>query len=89
MRELDLSKKADIEKLFSAGEKVYGKIKNQYESKYNGRYLAIDPESKQVYMGKDCAEALVLATKKQPDKLFFILKVGFDVAETSMSPILI
>lgn len=86
MSNLDLSQKADIEKLACDGKKVYEKIKNQYEPKYNGKYLAIEPESGEAFMHNDAAYAMIKAKKKYPERLFFVLKIGCEVAETSLSP---
>ena len=89
MSNLDLSKKADIEKLTSAGKKVYEKIKNQYEPKYNGKYLAIEPESGEAFIHDAAAYAMIMAKKKYPESLFFVLKIGSEAAFTSISPILL
>ncbi len=89
MSNLDLSKKVNIEKIASDGQKVYEKIKNRYESEYNGKFLAIEPESGSVFMAIDAANALVKAKKKYPERLFFLLKIGFDAAFSSISPILL
>ncbi len=82
MTNLDLYKKTDMERLASDGQKVYEKIKDQYEPRYNGKYLAIEPKSGDIFMANDAAQALVKAEKKYPDKLFFVLKIGFTAAET-------
>ncbi len=89
MGNLDLSRKADIEKLASIGKKVYEKIKDQYEPKNNGKYLAIEPESGEAFMHDDAAYAMIKAQKKYPKRLFFVLKIGCEAAFTSMSPILL
>lgn len=84
-KSVNLLKKTNLEKLASDGQKVYGKIKAQYEPKYNGKFLAIEPESGEVFMADDAAYALVKAEKKHPEKLFYVLKIGFTAAETVAS----
>lgn len=79
---VDLYKKVNVQKLADEGSKVYEKIKSQYEPKYIGKFLAIEVESKKAYMGKDGAEALVLARKNHPDKVFYLVKIGYAAAET-------
>lgn len=79
---VDLYKKVNVQKLADEGSKVYEKIKSQYEPKYTGKFLAIEVESKKAYMGKDGAEALVLARENHPDKVFYLVKIGYAAVET-------
>jgi len=78
----ELIKKADIQKIAEEGNKIYEQIKVNYEPKDNGKFLAIDIESKKEYLGNTSAEALELARQNHPDKVFYVIKIGFDVAET-------
>ena len=78
----ELIKTADIQKIASEGSKIYEQIKVQYDPKENGKFLAIDIDSKQAYLGNTSAEAVVLAREKHPKKIFYVVKIGFDVAET-------
>jgi Tfp pilus assembly protein PilX len=76
--EYKLPSKLKMHGLVVAGEKIYKRIKSRYEPKYNGKVLAIEPQSGQVYLGKTPLEAMMLAKKKQPDKMFYIMRIGFD-----------
>jgi hypothetical protein len=78
----ELIKKTDIQRIADIGAKVYGEIKAKYDPKENGKFLAIDVDSKKVYLGNASAEAVVLAKKDHPNKVFYVVKIGFDVAET-------
>jgi len=78
----DLLKNVDIQKIAEEGAKIYSQIKIKYEPKENGKFLAIDIESKNAYIGNTSAEALELARQNHPKKVFYVVKVGFDVAET-------
>lgn len=71
----------NIQKIAEEGSKIYKRIKSKY-SKKKGKFLAIDIESRKVYLGATSAEALVLAKKNHPDKIFYVVKIGFDAAET-------
>ena len=82
----DILKKADVERIASEGAKIYEGLKKDFEPKENGKFLAIEIESKSVYLGKTSAEALVKAKEKHPDKLFFVVKIGFQSAETIANP---
>ncbi len=78
----ELIKKANIQKIAEEGTKIYESLKLQYEPVQNGKFLAIDIESKEAYLGNTSAEALELARQKHPKKVFYVVKIGFDVAET-------
>ena len=78
----ELIKKADIQRIAEEGAKIYEQIKVRYDPKEKGKFLAIDINSKEVYLGKTSAEALELAREHHPNKVFYVVKIGFDVAET-------
>jgi len=78
----DLIKQADIQRIAEEGAKIYQRIKDQYDPKEKGRFLAIDIESQKSYLGDSSAEALEVARKNHPNKIFYVIKIGFDVAET-------
>ena len=78
----ELIKKADIQKIAEEGAKIYDQIKVGYDPKEKGKFLAIDIESKKAYLGNTSAEALELARQNHPNKVFYVVKIGFDVAET-------
>lgn len=73
---------AAIQKISSEGKNVYDSIKTNYEPHYNGKFLAIDIDSKDVYLADDGAQAVELARKAHPDKIFYLVKIGFETAET-------
>ena len=78
----ELIKKADIQKIAEEGAKIYGQIKVNYDPKERGKFLAIDIDSKAAYLGVTSAEALELAKRNHPNKVFYVIKIGFDAAET-------
>ena len=78
----ELIKKADIQKIAEEGAKIYEQIKVKYDPKERSKFLAIDISSKKVYLGNTSAEALELAREHHPNKVFYVVKIGFDVAET-------
>jgi len=78
----ELIKKADLQKIVDEGEKIYEEIKSQYEPKENGKFLAIEVESKKVYFGDTSADAVLLAKKDYPDKVFYVVKIGYGYTET-------
>lgn len=78
----DLIKKADINKIAEAGAEIYDEIKLQYEPAQNGKFLAIDIESKDTFVGNTSSEAVELARKAHPNKVFYVVKIGFSATET-------
>lgn len=78
----DLIKKANIQKIAEEGTKIYEQIKVNYDHREKGKFLAIDIDTKKVYLGNTSAEALELARQNHPNKVFYVVKIGFDVAET-------
>lgn len=75
-------KNADIQKIAEKGARIYDCLKIKYEPHENGKFLAIDVDSETEYIGKTSAEALMLAREKHPNKVFYVVKIGFDVVET-------
>lgn len=78
----ELIKKADIQLIVEKGKKLYEQIKVNYDPKEKGKFLAIDIDSEKVYLGNTSAEAVALAKQNHPNKVFYVVKIGFDVAET-------
>ena len=78
----DLIKQADIQRIAEEGAKIYEQLRSKYDPADKGKFLAIDIDTKQVYIGTTSAEALTLARQNHPNKVFYVVKIGFDVAET-------
>lgn len=81
----NLIKKADIQKIAEAGAKIYETIKSQYEPDQNGNFLTIDIDSKDTFIAKTSSEAVELARKAHPNKVFYVVKIGYSAAETLAS----
>lgn len=82
MNKEELLHHADIQKIAKEGAKIYQGLKVNYDPKELGKFLAIEIESKKVYLGKTSAEAVELARQNHPNKIFYVIKIGFDVAES-------
>lgn len=78
----ELINTVDIQKIAEEGSKIYQQIKFQYDPKEKGKFLAIDIESKSAYLGETSVDALNSARQEHPNKVFYVVKIGFDVAET-------
>lgn len=74
------------EEIAKRGEEIYQrKFKEKYEPSLNGKFLVIEIESEEGFLGNTSVEALEKAREKYPQKLFYIKKVGFPVAEVMSS----
>lgn len=78
----ELIKKADIQQIAEKGKTIYEQIKVNFDPKEKGKFLAIDVDTEKVYLGNSSAEAVALAKQNHPNKVFYVVKIGFDVAET-------
>ncbi|OGZ72105.1 MAG: hypothetical protein A2908_04405 [Candidatus Staskawiczbacteria bacterium RIFCSPLOWO2_01_FULL_38_12b] len=79
--EENLVKTVDIGAIVNKGKRIYEKIKSKYQPKYNGKFLAIEVDSKDVFFADSSVKAVEAAKKKYPDKVFFVVKIGFSVNE--------
>ena len=77
----ELIKKADIQKIAAKGAKIYEKIKNKYEPQKNGKFLAINVDNEDIFMADNSSEAVEKARQKYPDKVFYVVKIGFSATE--------
>ena len=82
MSNQDHTKMIDYQKIATEGQQIYDAMKIKYEPSLNGKFLAIDIESKDVYLSDDGAKAVELARAAHPGKVFYVVKIGFETAET-------
>lgn len=82
MNNEELIKQSNIQKIAEDGAKIYEQIKSRYEPQENGKFLAIDTDSKDVYLGDTSSAAVEKARKAHPKKVFYVVKIGFSAAET-------
>ena len=77
----DLIRQVNIQEIAEMGRRIYEEVKSQYEPQCNGEFLAIDTESRNVYKGDTTTEAVERARLAHPQKVFYIVKIGFSVSE--------
>ncbi len=75
-------KGVDIQAIAQKGQAIYESKRPEYEPVHNGKFLAIEPETESVYLGQTSADALEQARQANPDKTFYVVKIGFNVADT-------
>ena len=85
MASSDLIKQVNIQKIAEEGAKIYEREKAKYEPQKNGNFLAIDIESQELFLGNTSSDAVELARKAHPEKVFYVIKIGHSVAETLAS----
>ena len=78
----ELMKNTDLEKIAREGSLIYEAIRANYENDHKGEFLAIEIESKKEYLASTSAEAMVQARAAHPNKVFYVVKIGSDAAET-------
>ena len=71
----------DIEKVAEKGSAIYEKIRNQYEPESTGKFLAIEIRSGAAFLGETSSDAVEVARKKYPGKIFYVVKIGHSAAE--------
>ncbi len=77
----ELLKNADVEKIAKEGSAIYESLRSKYEDSHKGEFLAIEVETKKEYLGSNSADAMVAARAVHPDKVFYVVKIGYDAAE--------
>lgn len=76
-----LIKNVNIQEIAEKGEKIYYEIRDKYESESIGKFLAIDVDSKDKYLGNSTTEAVEKARSEHSDKVFYVVKIGFSASE--------
>ncbi len=68
------------------GEQIYqNELREKLEDKYLGKFVAIEVETKDYFLGDTQIAALSSARKKYPAKVFYLVKVGFPAVVTMSS----
>jgi len=70
----------DVEEFTRRGKAVYEKLRGELEPKYKGKFIAIDPETGDYFLGDTMVEADRKGREKYPDKLFFFARIGYPTA---------
>lgn len=81
MSDEELIKQADIQRIASEGAKIYEKIKGKFEPEQRGKFLAINVNNEETFLGDTSSEAVELAKKSYPDEVFYVVKIGYSSAE--------
>ena len=67
------------EQVAEKGEKVYQEqLKKKLEPKFKGRFVAIEVNSGEYFMGDSLLQSLQKARAKYPDRLFHTIRIGYE-----------
>jgi hypothetical protein len=58
------------------------KLKELLEPSEKGKFVAIEPDSERYFVDADGTQALLQARRVFPDKLFFLMRIGYDAAHS-------
>lgn len=59
------------------GQQLYdNKLRAELEKEHPGKYVAIDVESGEYFLGKSVDDALQQAEQHHPDELFHVVRIG-------------
>lgn len=69
--------------LVERGQRFYDQqLKEKLEPEHKGRYVAIEPESGRYFVDDTGTGALTAARSEMPDGLFYLMRVGYQTADT-------
>lgn len=77
----ELIKKVNIQQLAEEGNRIYQEKKDQFEPEYSGKFLAIEIETQNTYLGDTTSEAVERARQAHADKVFYVVKIGSSASE--------
>jgi len=55
-------------------------LRESFEKLHFGKFVAIEPESRRYFIGDTFLEAAMQAKKEIPNRMPFVIRVGFDAA---------
>ena len=77
LKEFKKKYKKITKRVSKKGEEVYQKIKDELEKEHKGKFIIIEPESGEYFIGDDKLNLVKMACKKFPDKIFKMRKIGY------------
>jgi hypothetical protein len=70
----------DPHDIITRGKVWYEGIKAELEPEHKGRFVAIDPDTGDYFLGDRGIEATLQAKEKYPDKVFYLARIGYPTA---------
>lgn len=66
----------NLEEFSKKSFEFYNQIRSKLEGEAMNKYVALDHETSQYWLGETASEALSKAKEQFPDKVFYLLQVG-------------
>ena len=67
--------------LAARGERFYeNKLRSLLEPAHIGEFLAVEPEIEKYFLGSTALAALDAANEAMPDRIFYLMRVGYKAA---------
>ena len=76
LKKLKSKARYTTKELCSKGEKIYAEIKEKLEPTLNNKFVAIEVDSGDYFIGNDAIEATNKARERYPGSVFFLVRVG-------------
>jgi hypothetical protein len=74
---------ARADDLAESGQRLYDeRLRDLLEPSQAGRYVAIDPDSGNYFLGDTGTVALLEARRALPEAIFYLARVGYPAADT-------
>jgi hypothetical protein len=70
-----------LQEIAEKGDALYQAVKDKYEPDNKGKFLAIEVQKGNFYLGDTGKEAAEKARAANPGKLVYLLKIGFSTME--------
>jgi hypothetical protein len=66
----------DATRVSQMGEQVYDRLRSKLEARYMGKFVVIEVESGDYFVGDSLPEATQKGQQKYPEQIFYSVKVG-------------
>ena len=70
----------DIRKIGEKGREIFKRISEELEKDYRGKFVAIEVDSSDYFIGDTSVEAKKNARVKYPGRVFYLGRIGFRAA---------
>ena len=67
---------SDTREVAAKGKAIYERLREELEKEHLGRFVAIEVESGEYFVGESLTEADAKAREKYPDRVFYVVRVG-------------
>jgi len=70
----------DIRRIGEKGRELFKRISEELKTDYRGKFIAIEVDSEDHFVGDTAIEADERAKEKYPDKVFYLGRIGYRTA---------